>query len=105
MKTSSTHQNNRLSQASKDIKECLKLVKAKETENEVKAANHEAKLEDLVTIKGMRKEQLDNLVIRPNLSGKKTIGNLEIHHNGVRFVTHKGERVDVCFSNIKHCFY
>lgn len=29
--------------------------------------------------KGTRRDQLDNLVIRPNLVGKKTIGNLEIH--------------------------
>jgi nucleosome binding factor SPN SPT16 subunit len=30
-------------------------------------------------IKSGRKEQLDNLVIRPNIVGKKTLGNLEIH--------------------------
>ena len=45
------------------------------------------------------------MVIRPNLSGKKTVGGLEIHQNGVRFVSSKGQKVDICFSNIKHCFY
>jgi len=56
-------------------------------------------------LKSGRKEQLDNLVIRPNIVGKKTIGSLEIHQNGLRFIATKGEKVDICFSNIKHCFY
>jgi len=58
-----------------------------------------------MTMKGARRDQLDNLVIRPNLVGKKTIGNLEIHSNGVRFTSSKGEKVDICFSNVKHLFY
>ena len=56
-------------------------------------------------LKSGTKEKLDNLVIRPNLVGKKTLGSLEIHQNGVRFTTIKGEKVDICFSNIKHCFF
>jgi len=39
------------------------------------------------------------------LLGKKTLGNLEIQQNGCRFVTTKGQKVDVCFSNVKHCFF
>jgi nucleosome binding factor SPN SPT16 subunit len=35
-------------------------------------------VEDLVLIKGKR-DSLDNLVIRPNIVGKKTVGNLEVH--------------------------
>ena len=35
--------------------------------------------------KNMRREVLENLVIRPNIVGKKTQGSLEIHQNGVRF--------------------
>ena len=105
MKTKSTASNNRLSVASKQIKECLKSVKTLETEYEVKADQGEKELEQLVLIKSGRKEQLDNLVIRPNLVGKKTLGNLEIHQNGIRFSTAKGEKVDICFSNVKHCFF
>ena len=37
--------------------------------------------------------------------GKKTLGNLEIHQNGVRFIASKGEKIDICFSNVKHCFF
>ena len=54
-------------------------MKAQETESEVKAAQGEKELEQLILIKSGRKETLDNLVIRPNLVGKKTLGNLEIH--------------------------
>mmetsp|Transcript_21383 Transcript_21383/g.28664 ORF Transcript_21383/g.28664 Transcript_21383/m.28664 type:complete len:384 (+) Transcript_21383:2095-3246(+) len=56
-------------------------------------------------MKGGRREILDNLVIRPNLVGRKTIGSLEIHSNGVRFQSTKGQKVDVVFSNVKHLFY
>lgn len=48
---------------------------------------------------------LENLVIRPNIVGKKTVGNLEVHQNGVRFSSQKGHNVDVTFSNIKHAFF
>lgn len=105
MKTKSSAANNRLSVACKQIKECLKQLKAQETESEVKAAQGEKELEALNTKISGRKETLDNLVIRPNLVGKKTLGSLDIYPNGVRFSTQKGEKVDICFSNIKHCFF
>ena len=54
---------------------------------------------------GGRREVLDNLVIRPNLVGRKTIGSLEIHQNGVRFQSAKGQKVDIVFSNVKHFFF
>ena len=69
------------------------------------AAQHSQSLESLILLKSARREQLENLVIRPNLVSKKTLGNLEIHQNGLRYITHKGEKVDICFSNIKHCFF
>lgn len=45
------------------------------------------------------------MVIRPNIVGKKTTGNLEIHQNGVRFVSSKGHNVEIPFSDIKHAFF
>ena len=56
-------------------------------------------------LKGGRMETLDQLVIRPNLVGRKTIGSLQIHQNGVRFNSTKGQKVDIVFSNVKHFFY
>ena len=48
---------------------------------------------------------LENVVIKPTLEGRKTIGNLEIHSNGVRYASSKGLKVDITFSNIKHAFF
>jgi nucleosome binding factor SPN SPT16 subunit len=45
------------------------------------------------------------VVIKPNLEGRKTIGDLEIHKNGVSYVSAKGFRVDIPFSNMKHAFF
>lgn len=105
LKTASTSTNNRLSQASKQIKDCMIQLKTIEVAQEMKTIHGEETLETLILNKGTRRDQLDNLVIRPNLIGKKTIGNLEIHQNGLRYSSTKGQKVDICFSNIKHCFY
>ena len=104
MKCKSTTTNNRLTEAAKKIKECLKIVKMQEDmKNQGGTTTQE--LEQLTTNKAMRREVLDQVVIRPNIVGKKTLGALEIHQNGVRFSSVAGQKVDVCFSNVKHCFY
>lgn len=110
LKCKSTGANNRLSVASKQIKEMMKNVKTLEAASDMKASNGHSvstALESLVTGKagGQRREIIDGVVIRPNIEGRKSIGQLEIHNNGVRFTAHKGDKVDVCFSNIKHCFF
>lgn len=55
-------------------------------------------------VKG-RRPCLEDLKMRPNLTGRKTSGTLEAHSNGFRYTSTKGERVDVNYSNIKHAFY
>lgn len=52
-----------------------------------------------------RRETLENVIIKPNLESRKTIGNLEIHKNGVSYASSKGYKVDIPFSNIKHAFF
>ena len=52
-----------------------------------------------------RKDSLDNVIIKPNLESRKTYGNLEIHKNGLSYLSSKGARVDIVFSNIKHAFF
>ena len=44
-------------------------------------------------------------MVKPNLEGRKTIGNLELHQNGLRYGSAKGFKVDIPFSNIKHAFF
>lgn len=48
---------------------------------------------------------LSDVKIRPNISGKKTNGVLEAHLNGFRYVTQRGERIDITFNNIKYSFF
>ena len=105
MKTQAQGQNNRLAEATKQIRECMKQLKTQEQERDTRAVNGTEQQEPLVLMRGNRIPPLDNLVIRPNLVGRKTIGSLEIHTNGVRFMSSKGQKVDIVFSNIKHLFY
>jgi nucleosome binding factor SPN SPT16 subunit len=48
---------------------------------------------------------LENVIIKPNLEGRKTIGNLELHQNGLRYVSTKGLKVEIPFGHIKHSFF
>lgn len=65
---------------------------------------HGAAQQPLQTLSG-RRETLENVVVKPNLEGRKTIGNLELHHNGLRYNSTKGIKVDIPFSNMKHAFF
>jgi nucleosome binding factor SPN SPT16 subunit len=81
----------------------IKKAKAHDQEEDEKK-DQEDNLQPLQQITG-RRETLENVVIKPNLEGRKTIGNLEIHKNGISYVSTKGYRVDCPFSNIKHAFF
>ena len=43
--------------------------------------------------------------MRPQISGRKCVGSLEAHQNGLRFTSNKGEILDVMYANIKHVIY
>lgn len=59
----------------------------------------------LIRIKDQRVPQLQDLTMRPQLSGRKSTGALAAHQNGLRFTTNKGEIIDVLYANIKHAFF
>ena len=59
----------------------------------------------LIRIRDERVPLLKDLTMRPQLSGRKSMGNLAAHQNGLRFTTNKGEIVDVMYGNIKHAFF
>jgi len=97
------------SQNGKNLNEIFKKVKdlqkrVKTQEEEIKNQEEHGEQEGLILNKG-KKPILQDIKVRPNISGKKTIGNLEAHLNGFRFVTKKGEKIDVTFKNIKHAFF
>jgi nucleosome binding factor SPN SPT16 subunit len=101
LKSSSKH----LTEAYKEIQDLIKLMKSRDQEEKSGAAHQEvAHQEELVLAKSKR-ETLDNLVIRPNIVGKRTLGNLDIHQNGLRYASTKGHKIDLAFSNIRHAFF
>lgn len=59
----------------------------------------------LIKIKDQRVPRLLEVKIRPQLSGKKCIGTLEAHQNGLRFTASKGEILDLLYANIKHAIF
>mmetsp|Transcript_2955 Transcript_2955/g.9019 ORF Transcript_2955/g.9019 Transcript_2955/m.9019 type:complete len:755 (-) Transcript_2955:748-3012(-) len=61
--------------------------------------------EKLVKMRDQRIPRMADLTMRPFISGKKTMGTLEAHTNGLRFTSKKHEIVDVMFANIKHSLF
>jgi nucleosome binding factor SPN SPT16 subunit len=59
----------------------------------------------LIRIKDQRVPRLQEVTMRPTISGRKSVGNLESHQNGLRFTSSKGEVLDVMYSNIKHAIF
>lgn len=84
------------------IKELIKNFKIKDQEHREKSDL--VTQENLILMKG-RKIALNDVTIRPNLTGKKTTGVLEAHTNGFRFTSNKGEKIDIIYKNIKHAFF
>jgi nucleosome binding factor SPN SPT16 subunit len=52
-----------------------------------------------------RNPRLQDVSMKPTISVKKCIGNLEAHQNGLRFTSTKGETLDVMYENVKHCIF
>ena len=59
----------------------------------------------LIRIKDQRIPRLQDLTMRPQLSGRKCVGNLEAHQNGLRFTSNKGESLDVLYANISNAIF
>ena len=84
-----------------NIKEMTKAYKQKEQENKEK---DEIVEQEKIKIRKEKKIFLPEIFIKPPISGKKTQGVLEAHINGFRFISTKGEKVDIIYNNIKHAF-
>lgn len=49
---------------------------------------------------------MNDLKVRPNLTGKKISGSLEAHLNGFRYTTsNKSDYLDILYRNVKHGFF
>jgi nucleosome binding factor SPN SPT16 subunit len=87
----------------RNILELRKRLRQNEQKKEVERDLVEQ--DKLIRIKDQRVPQLQDLTMRPQLSGRKSTGALAAHQNGLRFTTTKGEIIDVMYGNIKHAFF
>lgn len=86
----------------KNIKETIK--KSKQISKDTSEGSQIAKIEALHANKD-RRVIMDHLTIRPNMTGKKTVGTLEAYANGVKFTSRQGAHVDINYTNVKHAFF
>jgi nucleosome binding factor SPN SPT16 subunit len=56
-------------------------------------------------MRDQRIPRMADLTMRPFISGKKTVGTLEAHTNGLRFTSKKHEIVDIMYANIKQSLF
>jgi nucleosome binding factor SPN SPT16 subunit len=97
-------QSNSLDKVFFDIKELRKRVQLRQKEAEAKSSI--VVQEDLkVSRPGMPLPTLKDIAIRPLLSRKKTMGTLQAHTNGLRFISVDKLKVDIIYANIKSAFY
>ncbi len=94
---------NNLVSAFRQISELRKRARAKEI-RETEEQNL-VKQEKLVRTKNERVPRLSDLTMRPVFAGRKTQGNLEAHTNGLRFISTRGEVVDIMYNNIKYAIF
>ncbi|KAJ5476949.1 FACT complex subunit s.t1.c16 [Penicillium diatomitis] len=96
--------NDRLAQVAQDITELRK--NALRREQEKKELEDVVEQDKLIEIRNRRPVKLPDVYLRPPLDGKRVPGEVEIHQNGLRYISpFRSEHVDVLFSNVKHLFF
>ena len=85
------------------IKELQKRVRVREQEKAEKADIVEQPA--LIRTTHGRVPRLQDLSMRPQISGRKTQGTLEAHTNGLRFKSTKGESAYIIYTNVRHAIY
>ncbi|KAJ5169109.1 FACT complex subunit s.t1.c16 [Penicillium canariense] len=96
--------NDRLAQVAQDITELRKTALRREQEK--KELEDVVEQDKLVEIRNRRPVKLPDVYLRPPLDGKRVPGEVEIHQNGLRYLSpFRSEHVDVLFSNVKHLFF
>ena len=94
----------RLSQVTNEITELRKSAVRRETEK--KEMEDVVEQDKLVEIRNRRPIKLTDVYLRPPQDGKRVPGEIEIHQNGLRYLSPlRNDHVDVVFSNVKHLFF
>ncbi|KAA6409676.1 MAG: FACT complex subunit spt16 [Lasallia pustulata] len=93
----------RMQNISQEITELRK--NAVRREQEKKEMEDVVEQEKLSEIRNRKPARLENVFVRPAMDGKRIPGEVEIHNNGLRYRDHRGNNIDVLFSNVKHLFF
>ncbi|MCJ1257673.1 FACT complex subunit spt16 [Lignoscripta atroalba] len=93
----------RMQEISEQITELRK--NAVRREQEKKEMEDVVEQDKLAEIRNRKPVRLENVFVRPALDGKRIPGEVEIHQNGLRYRDHRGNNIDVLFSNVKHLFF
>ncbi|CAG8451663.1 423_t:CDS:10 [Paraglomus brasilianum] len=93
-----------LSEIYKKILDLKKTATKKEVERKEMADIIEQ--DKLMEVKGRRPQRLSEVYARPVMEGKRNVGELEIHQNGLRYQSSRSsQKIDILFGNIKHLFF
>ncbi|KAJ6500436.1 FACT complex subunit SPT16 [Mycena sanguinolenta] len=95
--------NHRFDNICKQITDLKK--EANKREQQKKEMADVVEQDNLVELKSRRPAKMPDAFIRPALDGKRLAGEVEIHQNGVRYLSPNGQKVDILFSNVKHLFF
>lgn len=101
---SSAKDSKRLESAMREILELRKQVGQEERDREYIEQNKDTDQPKLKLVsKGQKAPRLADIFMRP--PGKKQVGVIEAHENGLRFSSNKGAKIEIMYSNIKHAFF
>ncbi|BFF98477.1 FACT complex subunit spt16 [Drosophila madeirensis] len=92
-----------LNNAFRLIKEVQKRFKTREAEEREK--EDLVKQDTLILSQNKGNPKLKDLYIRPNIVTKRMTGSLEAHTNGFRYISVRGDKVDILYNNIKSAFF
>ncbi|XP_055384361.1 LOW QUALITY PROTEIN: FACT complex subunit spt16-like [Condylostylus longicornis] len=92
-----------LNNAFRLIKEVQKRFKTREAEEREK--EDLVKQDTLILSQNKGNPKLKDLYIRPNIVTKRMTGSLEAHTNGFRYVSVRGDKVDILYNNIQSAFF
>lgn len=86
-------------------KELLKDYKQQIARNSKENSQEPEENPDKLLMKNAVLGTLKDVRFRPTITGRKSVGSLELHENGLRFTSSKSERVEIFFSQVKHAFF
>ncbi|KAL9614105.1 MAG: hypothetical protein Q9167_001390 [Letrouitia subvulpina] len=87
----------------RDITELRKTAVRREQEK--KELEDVVEQDKLVEVRNRKPVRMDNIFVRPATDGKRVPGEVEVHQNGLRYTDHRGSKIEVLFSNVKHLFF